>query len=120
MNAISRMLDRAELYLERGELRNLNAVLNDISERSGEIDMGDSNRERFLALCEEAPEPEEPTSSKCHKCSGSGRYTNEHGQDAGRCFSCVGKGYQSQRDIVREKNYYARKQDATQPYSPTF
>jgi|SRR5271166_855720 len=119
-SALETMLNSAEICLERGQVNMAKRALLDIEERWPHQQEEDVEY-RIVALQEAlvdvelpAPTPSKPKAGKklnphgfptCPKCQGSGRYGN-----LGDCFSCVGKGFQTPRDVVREKNYWARRE----------
>lgn len=110
-STIEKLIVSAELLFERSELKMVGVTLDSISERTKDVEFSSESPdlyERFMALCELVPDTEVGTHMgrpSCHKCGGSGKHTN-----GGTCFGCMGKGWQTPRDIVREKNYWARRE----------
>lgn len=116
-SAISRILDSAELCVERGQYKIAAHALAEAEARyeDGDVDQDDSLEERMDNVAadlhdlgvpiEELPKP--VTDSRSHpKCSANcdkGRIGN------GRqflCFACQGKGYQTPIDITRQERYW--------------
>lgn len=109
-NSIAKLLDRAKLLAERGQIRMAAMAMDEIDKRLETTSLDAELEEQYNSLCELVPltedlQSETTADSKCHKCNGTGKHRN-----GGRCYACLGKGTQSTRDIVREKNYWARRQ----------
>ncbi len=113
-NAINKLIERAELCIERGQIKMAQVAYDEIDNRLDAVTQDEFTEDRLSAIfdaihraeIEEANPKQYPT---CHKCKGSGTYGS-----LGKCFACVGKGYQTERDIVREKNYWARRERGAQ------
>lgn len=122
MDVISKLLNRAELLAERGQSKMVNSLLDEVDRRAERQPLDQDQLlqyQRLEKMCA-AADGKHPEEIKCHKCQGSGEYFRNGGPN-GRCFACVGKGWQSERDKVREQNYYARRQNSQVPaYDPGF
>jgi len=106
-NAITKMIERAELCIERGQFKMAKSAYDEIDKRLGTDQQDEFTEDRLseILYAIQGAESEPVEQTKCHKCHGSGRYG-----DLGKCFACLGKGYQTERDTVREKNYWARRE----------
>ena len=111
MSVINSLLLRAELCYERGQHKIVSSYLIEIDNHfnAGE-EATDNEYERYEWLCEHAPVIEEGEEVKvndaCTKCGGSKTYIYASG-NTGMCYDCQGKGYQTEKDLVRVKNYWA-------------
>lgn len=122
MDIITKLLSRAELLHERGQIKMLGLTLDEIDKRAEQTPLEEDQLQRYLRLdkAHTSGSKANPEDEKCHKCGGTGQYFNNGGPN-GHCFACVGKGWQSERDKVREANYYARKQNhQALAYDPGF
>ena len=117
MDAIDNLLERAELCFERGQYKMVSAYLDEIESRAKAVELSDEQDYQFNSLAErmheqgfDAEDEGEDNTPKandvCTKCGGSKFYTYANGS-RGTCYDCQGKGYQTEKDIVRVKNYWA-------------
>lgn len=125
MQAVIKILiERAEHLLVRKFYISVNRILDEIDARlAGSDELPDDLVLRFNALCsavenvDVAPQVQPAVRVKapdCHKCKGSGLY-----RDKMSCFACLGKGYQTPRDVSRESDYWNRREVESAPPRPT-
>lgn len=110
---ISKILDRAELLLGRGEIHMARVALSEVNSRlaAGE-EVGPNIMARVNHLISNVqlgqPKLRVPKVARlhpdCHKCHGTGVFGH-----LGKCFACLGKGWQTKKDVVRELNNEAKR-----------
>lgn len=107
--AIEKILESALLLFERGQLNMCSRALDEIAERLKTSSMPDALAERYNLLCKQVPSASHiigtGVEDKCSACNGTGKYAGT----SWVCFPCKGKGFQNAADVVRNKNYEARK-----------
>lgn len=130
--SLSALLDRAELCFEKNQFKMVKSYLQELDRRTPDNTMPDDLADRFNELgdklydktgiewhddTEESEAAEEDNSpienETCHKCGGTGVYTYLKG-GVGTCYDCQGKGFQTEKDVVRVKNYWAYRKGQVQ------
>lgn len=108
--AIEKILYRAELLFERNELGMCSRALDEIALHLKDASISKAIADRYKYLCDRLPSDLSIVGvdgvSKCAKCNGTGRYRYSNKP----CFACEGKGHLTATDVVRNENYWARRQ----------
>jgi len=117
-SAIENMFEAISQLIDRGSFFMAARTLEEVKRRIMNGNVSLSEYEQYLALCRRIPELETegliPTHNKqpkCHKCKGSGTFSTPSA--SGKCYACLGKGWQTVEDVLREIDYWERRERET-------